>query len=385
MGQRILCLLPRMLDPGVARRIDMLKQAGFQVQALAFERGERWGRPSGCPTESLGKIPDGSFLGRIHRLIRSLPKVRRSMGCNDMVYAFNAELACLALMAGAGARKPLALEVAAIAGMQLDPRWGPLIRALERLILRRCRLLVLTAKAHCPYYRAWLGVDIPGLVIENKVDAAFAAAVRADEGEASFAGEGQAPPAPRPKESAAKPPLRLGWFGKLADEWTMQVVEALAERAPQRFSAVLAGTPDGRISNFSRRIERHPNIDFRGGFNHPRGLVKLHREVSLVAACYPPSAPYGWARTNRFYDACLFRTPLIVRKGCSDADQVRRHDIGLVVNAADVDRAAAQILDISTADCSRWRANMAALPAQVYSALNEADALQGALRNLANS
>lgn len=377
MGQRILCLLPRMLDPGVARRIDMLKQAGFQVQALAFEQGERWGRPSGCPTESLGEMPDGSFLGRIHRLVRSLPKVRRSMGCNDMVYAFNAELASLALMAGAGAKKPLALEVAGIAGIQVDPRWGPLIRALERLILRRCRLLVLTAKAHCPYYRAWLGVDTPALVIENKVDASFAAVVRADEGEA--------PGAPRLEESADKPPLRLGWFGKLADEWTMQVVEALAERAPQRFTAVLAGTPDGRIRNFSRRIERYPNIDFRGGFNHPRGLVKLHREVSLAAACYPPSAPYGWAQSNRFYDACLFRTPLIVRKGCSDADQVRRHDIGLVVNAADVDQAAAQILDISAADCSRWRANMASLPPQVYSALNEADALQGALRNLANS
>ena len=372
MSGKILCLLPRMQDPRIARRIDMLRQAGFQVNALAFERNERpgSGRRPACPTESLGKIPDGGYVLRAPQMAFCLHKVRRALGRHDAIYAFNTDLAVLSIAARVGLAKPLALEIADIAAFQTASRSGRLIRSLERLTVQRCHLLVLTAATYLPYYQAWLKVDRPSLVIENKVDASFAASVRAAGSDACL------------EEIPAKLPLRLGWFGKLGDEWSMHLVETLARMAPQRFTAVLAGTPDQRIKNFQSRIKHYPNIGFQFGFIHPQGLIEVHRKVFLTLACYPPEMPHGWSQSNRFYDACLFQKPLLVRSGTSDADQVQRYDIGLTIRTADVNRAAAQILDISTADWNRWRTNMAALPPQAYSVSNEVEALQQALRNL---
>ena len=372
MSGKILCLLPRMQDPRIARRIDMLKQAGFQVEVLAFERNESAGagRRADSLIKLLGKIPDGNYLSRMPRMASCLHKVRRALGRTDAIYAFNTDLAVLSIVAGVGLAKPLALEIADISAIQTASRLGWLFRGLERLTIQRCRLLVLTTAAYHPYYQTWLKVDTPSLIVENKVDASFAASVRAAKSDAS------------PEEPQAKPPLRLGWFGKLGDDWSMRLVERLAEMEPQHFTAFLAGMPDQRIKNFHSRIKRYPNIDFQPGFIHPQGLIEIHRKVFLTLACYPPQMPYGWAQSNRFHDACLFQKPLLVRTGTSDADQVLRYDIGLAIRTADVDQAAAQVLDISTADWLRWCANMAALPPQVYCISNEIDALQKAFRNL---
>ena len=82
--------------------------------------------------------------------------------------------------------------------------------------------------------------------------------------------------------------------------------------------------------------------------------------------CYPPEAPFGWCRSNRLYQACLFHTPIAARAGTADAEVVAERDIGLIIPDADPAAAAERIGGIRASDLRRWRANMAALSDSLY-------------------
>ena len=372
-GAKILCLLPSMVDTRVARRIDMLKRGGFEVEAAAFERHQCTGRAPDCPIRRLGRIPPRRYWSRIPRLLRAAPQVREAIRRNDIVFAFSPDLAGLALVAGAGLNRPMALEVADIYGVQVAPGWpGRAVRWLERRAVRHCRLLSLTSEGYRAYYRDWLGADAPIIIMENKLDPEF---VRSVNGATSH------PPADAP---AAGRPLRIGWFGRLRDEWTLQVLDELTRAAPARFAAVLSGAASPYVKDFSQRVADNPGLIYRGPFeSYPESLPELYGGVDLVMNCYPPEIPSGWAQHNRYYEACLFGRPLIARAGCYDAAEVRRRDVGMVIDAARPAEAAAIIAAVKPDDLARWRRNAAALAPQVYAAIEEPDVLLKALSELA--
>ena len=367
MSIKILCILPTLTDTRIARRIDMLNRGGFAVEAVAFERRQRSGRRPDCPIQRLGPIPPRRYAARIGKLLAAVPTVRRAIRRNDVVYAFNSDLAFLAAIAGAGLNRPLVLEVADIKEVQVASDWsGRTVRVLEKLAVDRCNLLVLTTSGYLPYYRRWLGAKTPSMVIENKLDPEFVKSIRID------------PPDP----AAMDRPLRIGWFGRLRDEWTMRVLEELTKAGPHQYTAVLAGTPSPFLEGFSARVDNSPNIEYRGGYSYPEDLPALYHSVDLVMACYPPEIPHGWSQSSRYYEACLFRKPLIVRAGCADADGVRKHDIGLVLDAVAVEEATAAIGEVPLEDWRRWRENAAAVPPPVYLSSGEVDVLARALANL---
>lgn len=367
MSIKVLCILPTLTDTRIARRIDMLNRGGFAVEAVAFERHQRSGRRPDCPIERLGRIPHRKYAARIGKLLAAAPTVRRAIGRNDIVYAFNPDLACLAAISGLGLNRPLVLEVADIKEVQVAGSWsGRAVRALEKLAVDRCSLLVLTTSGYLPYYLYWLDAEIPCLVIENKLDPEFVESI----------------PELDPPDPAVDRPLRIGWFGRLRDEWTLRVLEELTRLEPHQYTAVLAGTPSPFLEGFSARVDSSPHIEYRGGYSYPDDLPALYNSVDLVMACYPPEIPHGWSQSSRYYEACLFRKPLIVRAGCADANGVRKHGIGLVLDAVAIEEATAAINEVSLEDWMRWRDNAATVPRSVYLSIDEADALARAFGTL---
>lgn len=357
---RVLCVLPHLTDSRIALRVEMLQQAGFQVEVVVFETRYFPGRLPDCPVESLGRLRFKSYYLRAIEVLMRLPKIRSAIRRNDLVYAFHTDMGLAAAAAGAGLPRPLVLEVHDIKWRQVARGLrGRLIRLVDRCILRASALLVTTSANYCAYYRDWLQAELPSLVVENKVAGALAAAVRAKD--ASESGDG-------PQEGR---PLRIGYFGMLKDEWSMQVLESLAASAPDRFHIVLAGTFD-YIEDLPQRVARHSNMEHRGPYLSPDALEDLYTGVDLVLSCYSPAAPYGWAQSNRYYEACLFRRPLIVRADTGDAAEVAQREIGLVIADDGVESAAVAISGITLDELRRWRANMAALPLDVYAYTDEA-------------
>lgn len=350
----------------------MLQQAGFHVEAVAFDGNYYPGLPPDCPVSSLGRLFFKSYFLTIPQMLTRVFKIRSQIRHNDIVYAVYTEIGLAALVAGIGLAKPVVLEVHDIKPHQVARGpMGRLIRFVDGIVTRACRLLVLTTGNHNTYYRDWLHSETPRLVIEHKIDASFADEIRK---------KGVPAPTGKPLEDR---PLRIGYFGILKDEWAFRVLELLTTSDPGKFEVVLAGT-ERFIENFPQRVAQTPNMEYRGTYADPDDLASLHGAVDMVMACYATAIPGCWAHSLRYYRACLFQNPLIVRARTGDAREVERHQIGLIVADDNVEDAAAAIRKITTEDWERWRANMAALPPRAYTNTNDDVRLGRALRKVAD-
>ena len=355
---KALCILSNLRHPMQGERVAMLRRAGFEVEAQAFERGGfAGGRAPECPVEILGKVRNRAYAARALKLLASLGKVRAAIRRNDVVYAFGPDLGALAALAGAGLRKPMAMEIADIQPVQVGA--GPvsrLVRFADKTAAGRSRLLTLTADGYKRYYRDWLGAKTPSITIENKMDAEFAAAARAGR---------------ESQDADARPegaPIRVGWFGMLRDEWTLRTLECLQRDGGGRFQVTMAGKVGSAMRGFERRARDMPNARYAGEFDWPGGVSDLYRRADIAMVCYSPEIPFGWCRSNRLYQACLFHTPIVARADTADAEVVAERDVGLIVPESDPAAAAERVRRIRPSDLRRWRANMAALSDSLYGA-----------------
>lgn len=366
----ILSALPLVGHPRDAKRITMLKQAGFRVEAVAFNRPYHTGRLPDCRVEPLGEIDSGRYMRRLLKMARALPTVRRAIRRNSMVYASGPDMALLALVAGFGLRKPVALEVGDIREIQLASGIaGRLIRQLDKRLVDSCALLVVTAPKFLEiYYREWLKSSVPAVVIENKLESDFADEI--------------ASPALRTSDhdrsNFARRPLRIGYFGGLRCEWSWSVLRELAVSRPNDVEIVLAGYPMNP-QDLPDQVLEYENIEYLGEYRSPQDLPSLYERIDLVWACYQHIGPNDWnlrwARPNRFYESCLFGKPLVSRAGCSDAVEVERFNIGLIIDEEGIDSVVERIAGITADDLDTWTRNVSTLPRSVYVYTTEADEL----------
>jgi succinoglycan biosynthesis protein ExoL len=343
--------------PRDSKRISMLQEVGFAVEAAAFERDYHSGRMPTCPVESLGRIAHGKYLQRIGKMLRALPILRRAMKRSDVAYASGPDMAFFALVAGLGLGRPVVVEVGDIRHLQVSPGLkGKLARFVERFVVDACGLLVVTAPGFVDgYYRGRLRCKTPVLVLENKLDERAMAGLHA-----------------APSSDARSAPLRVGYFGVLRCEWSWKTLAALARSRPD-IRVVIAGYPM-EPADLPAEAAKIPNVEFRGQYRSPQDLPGLYGDVDLVWACYPSPAvtdpDWRWAqaicRSNRFYESCFFQRPIITVAGSGDGVDVERYGLGLVLEDLSTDAILQAVGKVSGEDRAQWQRNVAALPRNVY-------------------
>ena len=368
---RVLLIYPQLSNPYPRIRHDMLRQAGCQVEVMAFQRNPPF---KGAPVRDvtiLGRIRKGSYLGRLPTMLRAIPKVRSALRRSQLVYTFQVDMALIAFLAGLGLGKPLLYEIPYIRPVQTARSLkGRLIRAITRQLAARSHLLIVSSPSYLHYFDGQNGLMPPSLVLENKVEAAHVALSR------------RGRPAAR---TAKERPLVIGEFGILREPWSLEFLECLNGLAKGRFEFALAGLVGSRVRHsFERFLERNPNIKYQGDFYRFDDVPALHQDVDMILACTSPEIPFCWSLPFRYYDACLFRKPLIVRAGTAVAAEVEKHDIGAVLHERDPAAAAREFSAITRADLRRWRDNMAALPPHIYIQTDEVDKLGAALKDVLN-
>jgi len=377
---KILSVLPLLGHPRDSKRITMLQQAGFAVEAVAFEREHHSGRLPDCPVERLVKIAHGHYLQRAIKIITVLPAIRRAIRRNHIVYTSGPDMALTALIAGLGLGRPVILEVGDIQRAQVSSGFrGRLTRLLERHTVNAIRLLVVTAPGLVDgYYRKWLKTKTPALVLENKLEEPEAGA---DYNEVCVRLEGT---------PLVDNPLRIGYFGVLRCDWSWRVLEAIALSRPSEVEIVVAGYPISPV-DIPARAEKLDNVKYLGEYRSPQDLPKLYGNIDLVWACYPPpevSDPnWRWAqsmcRSNRFYDSCFFKKPIISVVGSGDASEVERYDIGMIISDQRAEAVVDALSGISLDDLARWQENLSMIPREVYMYTTETDELKSALEGIA--
>ena len=377
---RVLSALPVLGHPRHSKRIAMLKQAGFVVEAVAFERDYHTGRLPDCPVERLGKIAHGHYLQRILKIVTALPAIRRAIRRNHIVYAFGTDMALAAIIANLGLGRPVILEVGDIQNVQVSNGLkGYLARLLDRYVVNISRLLVVTTPGFVDgYYREWLHTRTPALVLENKLEGSMA---EADQVEDATLLNGI------PKVDR---PLRIGYFGLLRCDWSWQVLEALALSVSAEVEIVVAGYPMSPV-DLSERAKKLSNVEFLGEFRSPQDLPTLYGNVDLVWACYPSPETrdpnWRWAqmicRSNRFYESCFFKKLIISVVGSGDANEVERYGIGIIISDQRIEAIVDELSGITSDDISRCQKNLSKLPHGVYLYTTETEELKDALIGIA--
>lgn len=366
---KILSVLQVLGHPRDSKRISGLQASGFQVSVVSFERDYHSGRLPDCSVEILDKIENRKYLSRLLKIIKSLPRLRKRIRQVDVVYASGQDMAAMAYIAGLGLSRPIVLEVGDIVDMQLSSNiFGKFVRKLEQFFVNRYKLLVVISPGFLDdYYRKWLRVKIPALVIENKLEESFAH--RLDAGETLSASN---------FESGEQRIIRIGYFGLLRDEWSWLVLEKLAAENPDKYEIVLAGMAVNP-KDIAQRVLAYNNMIYLGEYKSPEDLSSLYGQVDIVWACYAHIGERDWnlkwGRPNRFFESCFFAKPTFARQGAHFAKDVEKYNIGKVINNHELDDVINQIKSINPDDFILWQKNLKALPTSFYLYTTESDDL----------
>lgn len=358
----------------------MLSQYGFHVTGLAFQREYHKGRLPSCEIEHLGVIENRKYLKRISTLIRAIPRIRRAISKCDVVYAFGADLALLAMLSLLFGRKPICMEAGDIYQSQLgNGIKGRTIRKLLAFIANKCQLIVVTAPKFLDvYFREWLQTKTPGIVLENKVEGTLVESIDRP----NFGSRLEGKP-------FVDRPLTIGYFGLLRDLWPWQVFEELGEKYGDDVRIVFRGIPFECLTDLVERIKPYSNMTYGGEYKSPADLPELYRDIDLVWVCYDPIGEQDWnkkwARPNRFYESCCFRRPVVSRDGCQDSFDVKKYGIGYVMSETDPVRGAEAIMGISAQQLEDWQSSMDQLPKHVYAYTDEWQQLGSKIAGLVKS
>lgn len=350
------------------KRVELLIRNGVEAEVLAFERRAYPGKVLNCKYSSLGNIKHRNYFSRVLPFIAALKKMRKSVKNNQVIYAFGLDMLLLGWISSIGMQKKMVYEVGDIRevliGNGIKQR---LFRWLERFLLNRISLLIITSEAYLiEYFQKIQRVNnVQYLVVENKLDKSWSIKLSNNHDV-------------REKSDS----IVIGYFGVLRCVRSWEILKNIAENSGGAFQVYLRG--------ISREINLQESVNYKyvtydGPYLVPDDLPNMYNTVDLVWACYPyqgsSTGNWQWAKTVRFYESCFFKKPVIVQKGTEDSKLVNFYDIGLIVDMNQgVEKVVKQIRNITNADIQKWEHNMTKLPENIYLYSDEHERIVEALR-----
>lgn len=314
-------------DPAVARRVRMLQAGGADPLVLGFRRRAEAPRlVEGAPAVDLGRTYDARLAHRAAATLASALSagaLRDRLAGAEIFMARTLEMLSIAEAARRAARRAarmparLIYECLDIHRLMLDsgPK-GRMLRAIERGLMRRADLLVISSPAFVSAYfapRQGLGRDLElaTLLVENKVLELQPASV---------------PPPPPPG-----PPWRISWLGAIRCRKSLAILTELAARRPDLLEVRIHGRPAyTEFDDFEGRIAAAPNVQF-GGAYAASDLPRLYGEAHFAWAIDFMEAGLNsaWLLPNRLYEASRYGAAPIALRGVETGRYLERLGIGL--------------------------------------------------------
>ena len=275
---RVAYFVHDLTDPAVGKRVKMLRAGGAEVRLLGFRREDRIPKEiEGAPTFDFGRTYDTRLRHRCMMLLKQLLG-RRSWADEvrdcDILFARNLEMLALAAASRRYAPRDahLIYECLDVHRLLLSRRLiGESLRLVERKLLRKANLLVVSSPAYLTEYfeprqnlhRSW---QIPILLVENKVLVLEAESRSERSGAAA-----QLPPGP---------PWRIGWFGMIRCQKSLDMLCDLVRQKPGVVEVIIRGRPSRVLfRDFDAQVKT-PGISYGGGYA-PGELGTLYRGIHL--------------------------------------------------------------------------------------------------------
>lgn len=320
-----------------------------------FDRDSYPGKPWDIPVETLGFVEHMNYSKRIGTLLKAIPSIRKQSKGMDAVICFNLDLLFITWLALWGVReKPeLIYDIGDIrTSLVKNGFFAKVLRAIERFLLKRISLLMVTSEAYITEYfegiQEMKGVNI--LMIENKLN-------RVD----------TPPPLPKkPNLWSGQRPVTIGYFGVLRCRKSLKFLNRLALKGEGQVKVVVRGVYLD-TDDLDGMIRENPYMSYEGSYIFPDDLAKIHSEVDLSWLVHAHTRQNTmWARIFRFYHACFYGIPMIAQRGSKDGDEVLRYDIGFCIDIEDPEESFQSILNLKQDQYQRWSQNVQQLPKEIY-------------------
>ena len=338
------------------RRIDKMKELGIEAKVFAFERDFYKGKIENRDYISLGNVERENYLKRIKPIIMALFKLRNQLDSADVIYTFGVDTFIIGWIASLlnGHRTKIVYEVGDIRTVVLKENIvGKLFRFLERRVLNRADLLVVTSGAFIENYfmRIQKTRDIKYHIIENK------------------------PELTEEKEKKEKNQIEhndkitIGYFGVIRCRRSIEILKEIMLANRNKFNLYIRGIPSG-TDDLIREIRDLEGVEIQGEYTVPDDLYNMYSKADVIWACYPFQGEkvgnWNWAKTTRFYEACFFNKPMISQKGSQDSLIVKKYGIGIDIDLSDINKTALEVNKLSLEDITSMKLKFKKVPSEVF-------------------
>jgi hypothetical protein len=348
---RIAYFVHDVTDPAVARRVRMLQAGGADVRVLGFRRGDGVPALDGVPAIDLCRTYDSRLLQRALKVIQR----RTSLGIGssavkdaEIVLARNLEMLAIASAARRrhAPKATLVYECLDLHRLLLSiSPVGRILRAAERSLMRSARLLIVSSPAFISrHYAPKQGVgstwNRPVLIVENKV---LDLGASHENEVAKF----EPPPGP---------PWRIGWFGMIRCQRSLDILCKLTSRFPGLVEVVIRGRP-ARVAfrNFDEQIAQSPGMSFAGPYR-PAELSELYGGVHFSWAIdyFEEGANSALLLPNRIYEGGLHGAVPIALARTETGRWLKQRGIGILFDSPD-DELGCFLEHLTSSACGRLR------------------------------
>jgi succinoglycan biosynthesis protein ExoL len=312
-------------DPAVHRRVRMLQAGGSEVVVLGFRRSVEPVRSiDNIELIDLGKTSSRQFAKRIGSVLKALAilgRHRRVLHGATVIIARQLEMLVVAsnarLRFAPGAA--LVFECLDIHRMMVSPKpAGKVMRWIERTLLRRCDLLIVSSPAFLSEYFERVHPALPRtLLLENKV-------LASETGPA----EGN------PGQLLPGPPWRIGWYGSVRCQRSLHLLADLVRRLPGQVEVIIRGNADPAVMpDLDEVVAASPGLELHGPYDRRTDLASMYASVHFAWAMdfFEPSGNSEWLLPNRLYEGGLYGALPIALQSAETGHWLEGHGVGVVL------------------------------------------------------
>ena len=304
------------------RRLGMLTAGGAAVTPIGFRRSPApISAVEGIAPVDLGQTGDGKLARRAFSVVETLAKLGSfadSLRGVDAILARNLEMLVIAARArrrfAPGAK--LIYECLDIHRMLLSKRLdGRLLRMLESRLWRDVDLLLTSSPAFIKNYFIPRNFPSPIRLVENKV----------------LVPEKQQPGILDLRPQG--PPWRIGWFGMIRCQRSLEILESIARKAEGAVEVVIRGRPSEAVfDDFQERIDQMRHVRFDGPYRSA-DLPAFYGEVHFAWAIdyFEQGQNSDWLLPNRIYEGTLYGAVPIALANVETGNWLSQRGAGVVL------------------------------------------------------
>ncbi|MBL1422418.1 MAG: hypothetical protein COC24_018080 [Alphaproteobacteria bacterium] len=316
----VLYIGPDSSDVAVHRRIDGLEKSGAKVIGFSFGRSGPTADRKNSNIHFLGRVSDGNMGARLRGLWNAVGILKAhatSFEDADVLYCRNLDMALIGLYVcwRTGQKLPLIYEVLDIHPLTArSDLIGGLLRSLERVVLRKARLLIVSSRRFLTdYFQKIQSFYGASYFLENKLPLV------------NFSNEVD------DRQLDGKP-LTIGYFGKLRCPESMRILTRVAVENPKSVHVRVGGYAIPAVQSALAELLKLPNTTDLGPYQYPDDISKLYEGVDLNWGLDISGGLNGkLLLPNRIYEGGALGVPMIAQEGTETGDYVVNNELGFLI------------------------------------------------------